>query len=312
MSTPDTNNIGIKLQSAGENLNTWGDPNLNNDLIVGSNLSSKWNNVTINGDTTVSETNYSTTNDTEVAVIKFVTGTVVAAFNYIIPGRKKRLSFWNSTAYTATVKLSATTGVAIPAGYMALLATDGVTDVTNIAPQIFAGAITVAGQIHGVTAGIANTDAANVAQVAAAIAAASLPAGTGAVLNSMNDTTPNYLAAKTSGSKAVTASTTNPSGNEVRDFSVEWGALANGGTKTSGFTAASNTKYVFNMSAAGTILLPLAPTVGDIVQFAISGGYALTLDPNGGKINGSTSTFIYPPGEYTDRVTYTGSTRGWV
>ena len=29
MSSADTNNIGIKLQAAGENLNTWGDPNLN-------------------------------------------------------------------------------------------------------------------------------------------------------------------------------------------------------------------------------------------------------------------------------------------
>ncbi len=307
--TPDSISLA-RLQATGGNNNLWGGY-LNTVITLLSRMMKGYQAYTVNGDATVSWTNYSATNDAAVANVKLNTGTVAAAFTLTLPNYQQDLKVKNNTSFAATLKCSGGTGVTIPAGATAYIYCDG-TDFYNNAPWLFPGGITVAGIISGVTAGVAGTDATNVAQVAAAIAAAGLPAGTGAVRNTINDTTPNYLAAKTSGSKAVTASTTSPGGNEVRDFSVEWGALADGGTKSSGFTAASNTKYLFNMSGDGTITLPAAPSAGDIVQYAVSGGYTLMLNPNSLKVNGSASNFTYPPGDFTDRVTYSGSSRGWV
>ena len=48
--------------------------------------------------------------------------------------------------------------MAIPAGYIALIYGDGA-DLHNGAPMLVPGALTVAGQIHGVTAGTATTGA---------------------------------------------------------------------------------------------------------------------------------------------------------
>lgn len=172
MSTPDTNNIGVKLQSAGENFNTWGDPNLNNDLIILSNLASKWNPLTINGDTTISETNYSPLNDTEVATIDLVTGTVTAAFNLVFPSRDKRILLRNSTGFQATCKLSATTGFTLPTGRTVLFATDGSSDAYNLSPNY-----------GGVSVGANGSDILNMTGVQALITAASSGIAGGFALN---------------------------------------------------------------------------------------------------------------------------------
>src|SRR5689334_10702740 len=118
MSSADTNNPGIKLQDVGENLNTWGNPNLNNALVVLSNLSSKFNPITINGDYSFASntTNYSTSNPDEVALVKFVAGSVAANFNVTMAARNKRLPMWNATPYAAQIKLAASAGFSLPAG----------------------------------------------------------------------------------------------------------------------------------------------------------------------------------------------------
>jgi hypothetical protein len=207
MSSADTNNIGIKLQAAGENLNTWGDPNLNNDLIVISNISSKTKNLTINGDYTVSEANYSTSNDTENAVWKLIAGTVVAAFNFIIPARYKRSVLWNKSGYTATAKLSASTGFSLPNNGIALLSCDGI-DVYNVSPT-HCGTSTQATDVNAYALWGA---------VETAIATAAFPATAGTLLNSATDTTAGYLHTKlqvTSTTGELAASTDNPSANEA-------------------------------------------------------------------------------------------------
>lgn len=210
MSTPDTNNIGIKLQSAGENLNTWGDPNLNNDLIVLSNLSSKWNPLTINGDTTISETNYSTTNDTEVATIKLVAGTVSAAFSVTFPARDKRILVWNASGYAATLKLSATSGFSLPNNRIVWIATDGTTDLYNMSPNY-----------GGVASPSNNLDIPAWSAVQTAIATAGLPATAGTVLNSGMDTTAGYNTQKNrvSSDTLLTYATQNSGANEYQELS---------------------------------------------------------------------------------------------
>lgn len=233
MSTPDTNNIGIKLQAVGENLNTWGAPNLNNDFSVVSNITSGFNPITINGDYNVAanETNYATNNPSEYATLKLVAGTVAAAFNFIWANRPKRTLVWNATAFAAQMKLTASTGFSLPAGATAWIATDGATDVYNTSPSlipasaVILGPLTIAGQLHGVVAGTVPTDGVNKTQMETAIANASFPASAGTVLISGTDTTAGYLAQKITLNGAVIAPT-NPGGNEAINIVIDEGQLS--------------------------------------------------------------------------------------
>ncbi len=210
MSAPLTNYIGGKAQASGENLNTWGvSPNLNDTLQAIANGICRWNPLTINvgATTTISETNYSLTNDTEVAAIKLVAGTVAAAFALVIPGRSKMIPVWNTTGYTATIKLAATTGFALPTGRIAIVGTDGSTDVYNMTPNYGGTPTPTSGSL----------DIGAWSAVETAIANAALPATAGTIRNSATDTTSNYIATKLTFSGSLVATTSNPGGNETRD-----------------------------------------------------------------------------------------------
>lgn len=314
MSTPDTNNIGIKLQAAGENLNTWGDPNLNNDLIIGSNLASKWKALTINGDYTVSETNYSTTNDTEVATIKLVAGTVAAAFNVIFPGRAKRILIWNASGYTATCKLAATTGFSLPTGRIALVATDGTTDFYNLSPNYGGVLVPTAGSL----------DIPSWSAVQTAIATAGLPATSGAVLVSGTDTTAGYLGQKitqqlsgltttqVSGLVSVTLAIINPSGNAQIALQVGGGYVAGylpGGTKTSQFTPVVGTEYNCDFTTSSyTINLSgmTTPQIGQKFYLNCFGAYQPFLL---GTVNGLTNLLL--DAGSSAELTYSSASWGW-
>jgi len=341
MSSADSNNIGIKLQAAGENLNTWGDPNLNNDLIVLSNLASKFNAVTINGDTTVSETNYSTTNTTEVALLKWNAGTLTAAFSYTIPSRPKRFILWNNTGYTGTIKLAATTGVAIPTGRIALISTDGSSDVYNVTPNY--------GGITSPTTG--SRDIPAWSAVENAIATAVLPATAGTILISGTDTTAGYGSAKftalTNG--GLVASVLNPTGNAQRQFGLDYTNLlattniastdrfalydATAGAmkyqtranvigkfglvlqpdQTAGFTATVGSLWPCDTTSASyTVVWPAAPTAGDIFGLAKFGTGLLTHSLNSVKFYGSTTPPQATLGEGIGFFYYTGASRGWI
>ncbi len=341
MSTPDTNNIGIKLQAAGENLNTWGDPNLNNDLIIASNLASKWNVLTVNvGGYTVSETNYSTTNDTEVAFIKLNAGTIAAAFNFVMVGRAKRVLVWNNTGYTATLKLAATTGFSLPTGRIALVATDGSTDVYNASPSYIGTANTIS------NAG----DVANKSYVDTAIATAVIPAAAGTVLNSGSDTTAGYLGtkatAKTNG--GLVRSTLNAGANEQNQFALDntnlaastnvaaadtlaiydstvtamksqtrallvgkFGLVSQASSATQAVTAGN--LYPLDCTAgAGTLTLPAAASAGDVFAVVIFGTNGWTMNTNSLNYYGAAYAAFAGSAEGLTFFYYSGASRGWI
>ena len=341
MSSADTNNPGIKLQAAGENLNTWGDPNLNNDLIILSNLASKWNPLTVNAsvDFNTLVSNYSTTNPDEVATIKLVQGTVAAAFNVTFTARMKRILFWNATNYTATLKLSASSGFSLPSGRFALVSTDGANDVYNLSPNY-----------GGVATPLNGLDIPAWSAVQSAIATAGLPATSGTILNSGADTTSGYNSqkntAKTNGGFA--RSTLNAGANEQNQFAIDptnlavstnvaatdlfvvYDVTAPGvrsqarsnvvgkyglilqATQTTGFTAVAGNIYPVDVSSAAlTITLPASATVGDSIGFIVGGINAYTLAPNGLKVNGGTSSLVLF-GEQTFLLSYHSASRGWV
>ena len=314
--SPTTRNR-LRKQQLGTNTNTWGDTKLNEALDV---IDQSMDGVlsmalASSADYTLTTTNYSTADEAKRRVLEF-TGALEAAVNVIVPSVEHEYNVINACGATLTVKTSAGAGVAIPDGYQARVYCDG-SDVYNGSPTLLPGPVTVDGQVKGVAAGTDTTDAVNKTQMETAIATAGLPATAGTLLVSSNDTTAGYLGTKLdvtgSGAASVTPSTTNPGANEQRVFAISVGAvgLTDGGTKTSGFTAAVNTRYTCAFTANGTITFPASATAGDVMLFALGGNYTFTLDPNELKINTSTSN-LPVLGNQTLMVVYTGATDGWV
>ncbi len=310
MSTPDTRNIGVKLQAAGENLNTWGDPNLNNDLIVLSNLASKFNSLTINvgATTTISETNYSTSNDTEVALMKLTAGTIAAAFSLVFPGRQKCLPVFNACGYASTIKLAATTGFTLPNNRIALVATDGSADVINATPNY--------GGVTTPTSG--SLDIPAWSAVETAIANATFPATAGTVLVDGTDTTAGYIGTKLSlvsanSALVITPSTTSPGGNETKVWTFTAGALGLSlqTEQTAGFTAVAGRIYPCKFGTAQNITMPATAAQGDTIGFDMYGTAIATWLLNGLKYYGSTSA----PATSANGVQifrYTNAATGWI
>lgn len=290
-STPDSKNIGIELQAAGENLNTWGDPKLNNALRVLSNLASKFHTIAITGNYTVSETNYSTSNDTEVALI-MVTGALSAAANFVMPSRQKRLIFWNATTggYAVTPKLAASTGVSVPMNGIVMLATDGSTDVFNVGPT-HAGTTT-------------QSTAANAYALWGAVETAIAAAGGLAapfILWSGTDTTPGYGGQKVTAGTGINIAVQNPGANENGQISVDTTKLAEflalTGTITatlSSGTTAMTAKRRYRISSTATGTLPTM-TDGDfvIVELTVGAGVVGTVGRNSQTIDGNAADDTY-------------------
>jgi hypothetical protein len=87
--------------------------------------------------------------------------------------------------------------------------------------------------------------------------------------------------------------------------------------KTSGFTAVAYGGYFCNTtSAAFTVTLPATPTRGDFVVIVDYAGTSatnnITVNPNGGKINGTTSNATINTNRSGLTLTYIDSTQGWL
>lgn len=212
----------LRLQSTGSNTNLWGGY-LNAALQTIERASKGYQAYAVTGDATLSWTNYSATNDGAVATLK-LTGSLTSAATLTMPAYQNFVLVWNTAAQAVTIKCSGGVGVAVSNGDKALIYCDGV-DYYNAAPSLFNGAITIAGQLHGMATGSASTDGVNVAQLAAAIAA-SVPAGTaGTFLNSITDTTRGFLTDKlaflNTGLLIATMVTQNSGANENSLISID-------------------------------------------------------------------------------------------
>ena len=87
--------------------------------------------------------------------------------------------------------------------------------------------------------------------------------------------------------------------------------------QTTGFTAVAARAYPCNTtSSAFTVTLPASPSVGDQVLLLDYAGTfatnAITLSPNGNKINGGTDNRILNTNREGVIITYIDSTQGWV
>ena len=87
--------------------------------------------------------------------------------------------------------------------------------------------------------------------------------------------------------------------------------------QTTGFTAVAGRGYPCNTtSAAFTVTLPASPTAGDTIQLLDYAGTfdtnALTISPNGNKIEGGTANQILSGDREGVTLTYIDSTQGWL
>jgi len=94
--------------------------------------------------------------------------------------------------------------------------------------------------------------------------------------------------------------------------SVAWQAV-----QTTGFTAVAGRAYPCNTtSAAFTVTLPASPAAGNVITLTDYAGTFttnnLTINPNGGKINGSTSNYAVSQNRGSFQLVYVDSTQGWL
>lgn len=207
----------LRLQSTGSNTNLWGGY-LNTALQTLERASKGYQALAVTASSTISWTNYSAANDGAVGFLK-LTGALSSAVTLTFPSYQHYVPVWNATGAAVTIKCSGGTGVTLQNGDRALLYCDA-TDYHNAAPTLFPTAnITVAGKISGLTAGTSGTDAVNLTQMSAAIAA-SVPAGTaGTFLNSIADTTRGYLTDKIQAVGSLVLTTRNAGANEYTEIS---------------------------------------------------------------------------------------------
>jgi hypothetical protein len=112
---------------------------------------------------------------------------------------------------------------------------------------------------------------------------------------------------KTDGSGVLSFTTLTSDGTADWDTSV----------KTSGFTATANKGYFCNTtSSAFTVTLPASPSAGDeIILLDYAGTFdtnALTISPNGNKIEGGTDNLKLSGDRESVRIVYVDSTQGWI
>lgn len=306
MADTATTRYGARKQSLGSNVNTWGDTKLNDSFDIFDRGSKGYQSVTLTGDQTLTWTSYATTNTGQVQVLRFG-GSLSASATVTVPSVEWVWDVINASGAQVTVKTSAGTGIAIPNGRTVRIYCDA-TDVYSAVPNYLPVDITETN----------NRDLIDYAALNTAIANATTITATGAVKITSSDTTAKFVRAafttSISGALNLQLSTLNAGGNEqvLITGSVGGYGLTAGADQTTSFNAAVNTFYVCNFSAAATITLPSSASVGDKIGFALGGGQAVTVNPNGLKINASTSNLVLAPGRYTEFISYTGTTDGWV
>ena len=132
--------------------------------------------------------------------------------------------------------------------------------------------------------------------------------------NLITQTNSTTITIGTSGQTVSLASGSSSSGfGEVYNGAVNWTSTL----VTSSLTVSAGVGYFVNTSTAAiTLTLPSTPTFGNIVGIVDYSGYAstnnITINPNGNKIEGSTTNQLLSSNKEGVLLNYTDTTRGWI
>jgi len=223
MSTSASNYGGYPVQDAGDNLNTWGTDTtegLNNAI---QQMSEGIHGVvthTVTGDMALTSSNYVSQQNRQPGHI--LAGSPSAAFTVTLASVKSRFLFHNKSGQTATIKTSGGSAtVTLATGQGVSIVCDG-TDCYATGPinldDLGAPTSSVSMGSQKITAlatGTATTDGVNVGQMNTAIASSAIPAASGAVLVSANDTTARYLNGALVAGSGVTLTENNDGADET-------------------------------------------------------------------------------------------------
>lgn len=223
MVTSPSNYGGYPTQEAGTNLNSWGTDataGLNNAI---QQMSEGIHGVvthTVTGDFTMTSSNYVTQQNRQPGHI--LAGSPSAAFVVTLASVKSRFLVHNKSGQTATIKTSGgSETITLATGQGVSIICDG-TDCYATGPinldDLGAPTSSVSMGSQKITAlatGTATTDGVNVGQMNTAIASAGVPASTGAVLVSANDTTAQYLNGALVAGSGVTLTENNDGADET-------------------------------------------------------------------------------------------------
>jgi len=141
-----TTSLRFELQFTGENVNLWGDK-LNAALSRADDAIAGWLSKPLTGDYTLSTAN-GAADEARKAMLKF-TGT--GAFTVTVPAAPKRYDVWNACSGDLTVT-NGSASVAVKAGEVVSVVTDGGGNIARVQPAEFGGAtLTGVAQISGLS-----------------------------------------------------------------------------------------------------------------------------------------------------------------
>ena len=200
----------------------------------------------------------------------------------------------NETSYTLTFTQGSGANVAVSAGSVKMIVTDGagsgaaITDALS-GLELSAGTVTTSAIADdAVTAAKIADDAVTAAQIA--------------------DNAVDIARLNVSDGSAGQSLTTNGSG--TLSFATIGGAFNDFAIKTANYTAVSKDQLIVNSSSAVTITLPASPSAGDVVFIKNAGSATVTVARNGSNIN-STADDGELAADAGASLVYVDATIGW-
>jgi len=228
-----TSSLRLTLPATGENAGTWGNlVNTGITTLIDTSIAGTAS-ITVGG-TNYTLTNNNGTTDEARAMIINATGTPGAARNVICPAASKMYIFRNNTTggFAMTLKTSAGSGIAVPAGQSRLLYCDG----TNVVEAVNAFSSLTLGTALGVASGgtgAASLTANNVLLGNGTSAFQVVAPGTNGNILTSNGTTWQSTAPAASGVTTISFGSTGLTPNTATSGAVSVAgtlAIANGGT----------------------------------------------------------------------------------
>lgn len=217
-------------QSIGARLNTWGlESGLNGNTDAMDEAVFGVETITVTGAVTLSTANLLTDQARNIGF--YFVGSPSTAAAVTVPSVESRYAVYNTTGVSLTIKTAADAGVVVRTGQGAFLISTG-TEVFDITSRSIDEMETAQGnaslngyRINDLGTAVAGTDAVNFNQMSSAIASAGIPATSGAVLVSIDDSTSGYLSAKITAGTNVTVTELNGGANETLEVAVPTTAI---------------------------------------------------------------------------------------